>query len=716
MRLLNTSTGEFQWFNRTDDVRYAILSHVWDKSESGTPLEQSYQDVLALWHAAERLRSEMASDLASGKALPTISILDDPAFSPKIREFCRIARKHGFEFGWADMCCIDKTSSAELSESINSMYDWYSKAGVCYAYLADVPEADDGHSASLSSQSGHPTIAFSSSEWHTRGWTLQELIAPRHVLFLSSSWSVIGSKVSLARALSSMTSVDEGVLRHQVSMHSVSVARRMSWAAKRQTSRVEDEAYSLLGIFGVQIPTIYGEGRNAFKRLEEEIIRTVPDQSIFAWSFLGQPAYSLPNAERRLPDHWRTDWWTEPSALLASSPMYFAHAGDIVPASREEFVRHLPTQWRPDGLPDIHCLFTSEGVRIELLCVELCRTPWGAQEDSHAAPTQAMTIFPAPAGLSVPTQKQWSYTCRDCTEVLAFLRCVHLDGGPVALLLTSPVPIDAGQDPQGVHARRQMRGSHRSNRTFILPSEMKDLLRLTPVSLTRVVMIDISPVIDPATPERSNIRRGPVLYVDLVEPNRPAVVKVKGSPGRYSLLNGDEIQVESWCIDALAAVFTVLSSYYVLDSYSMYGTGGFRTGCFESTLNPKSGPYHCRGVFSITLIVTISRERLLWGDLPSDLEVKLRVKKRSTTSDKEVAPFEGSTICVGDSELLHGVELEFPWEDSSPMSMGRLRLSGQVRSTSGRPLKKRDRNQPGVLWLVLEPLEPWDVPSDTVSA
>ncbi|EIW51963.1 uncharacterized protein TRAVEDRAFT_86971, partial [Trametes versicolor FP-101664 SS1] len=191
--------------------------------------------------------------------------------SRKIRHFCRVARDAGFWLAWNDACCIDKSSSAELSEAINSMYELYRLSDMCYVYLADVIDHPGGPQG------------FRRSKWHRRGWTLQELIAPERIVFLTKTWSVLGTKMSLAKSLVEITGVDFDILVGGAPLDSVSVARRMSWAADRDTTRVEDRAYSLLGIFGLHMSPIYGEGENAFLRLQEEIIRTIPDQSIFAW-------------------------------------------------------------------------------------------------------------------------------------------------------------------------------------------------------------------------------------------------------------------------------------------------------------------------------------------------------------------------------------------------------------------------------------------------
>ena len=194
--------------------------------------------------------------------------------SEKVRRACEIARRDGYRYIWIDSCCIDKTSSSELSEAINSMFNWYRAAQVCYAFLADVPSDEDVRVEGSQ---------FRESRWFERCWTLQELIAPLVVVFLSQDWEGFGTKDALADLIQEITSIDCRILTHERAFSDESVADRMRWAANRQATRIEDEAYSLLGIFDITMPTFYGEGQHAFRRLQEEILQRIPDQSIFAW-------------------------------------------------------------------------------------------------------------------------------------------------------------------------------------------------------------------------------------------------------------------------------------------------------------------------------------------------------------------------------------------------------------------------------------------------
>lgn len=173
-----------------------------------------------------------------------------------------------------DTCCIDKSSSAELTEAINSMFRWYKDAAVCYVYLSDLPSASgtelmDSH--------------FSQCRWFHRGWTLQELVASEDVHFFVKSWKLRGDKSRLRSQLSRITGIDVKVLANSASLPTISVASRMSWAANRHTSRVEDFAYCLFGIFDVNLPLIYGEGEKAFIRLQEAVAQENDDLSQLGW-------------------------------------------------------------------------------------------------------------------------------------------------------------------------------------------------------------------------------------------------------------------------------------------------------------------------------------------------------------------------------------------------------------------------------------------------
>ena len=238
------------------------------------------------------------------------------------------------DYIWIDTCCIDKSSSAELSEAINSMYRWYEKSKVCYAYLEDVEEKyedacedpdEDTSNDSIKSLNGNVEKAIRKSRWFTRGWTLQELIAPSQIIFFGKNWSFLGEKYdkgwhperNLVKLLSSITTIPEAVLADPSQRTSCSVARKMSWAARRKTTREEDMAYSLLGLFEVNMPLLYGEGTRAFVRLQEEIIKETDDQSLFAWGFQQSP-YQIDGADFDIE-------------VLAPSAAAFAMSANVVP-------------------------------------------------------------------------------------------------------------------------------------------------------------------------------------------------------------------------------------------------------------------------------------------------------------------------------------------------------------------------------------------------
>jgi hypothetical protein len=224
MRLINTETLMLEEFFSSEAPPYAILSHTWGDEE--VPFYE-YQDNL-------------------GYEVPKAGL-------EKIKRFCRQAAWYGYQYAWVDTCCIDKRNSAELSEAINSMYRWYYDAGICLIYLSDVPILDDGFKQAQ---------ALQSSRWFTRGWTLQELIAPTRREFYAADWSHISSTSekgwNLIDYVVQSTRVRKEVLLDRRQVKSICVAEKMSWAAGRNTTRPEDSAYSLLGLFNVSMPILYG--------------------------------------------------------------------------------------------------------------------------------------------------------------------------------------------------------------------------------------------------------------------------------------------------------------------------------------------------------------------------------------------------------------------------------------------------------------------------
>lgn len=154
------------------------------------------------------------------------------------------------------------------------MLDWYENSQVCYAYLSDVEIIKD--------DKGETMLEFSVGQWFGRGWTLQELLAPQFLVFLDCDWNEIGAKSSLEEEIRSISGIT-----HLFDFRDASIAQKMSWASDRQTTRQEDQAYCLMGIFDVNLPLLYGEGSRAFIRLQTEILKKSDDESIFAWEYLG---------------------------------------------------------------------------------------------------------------------------------------------------------------------------------------------------------------------------------------------------------------------------------------------------------------------------------------------------------------------------------------------------------------------------------------------
>jgi hypothetical protein len=216
---------------------YAILSHTWGEDEE----EVSFDD----------LQNNMGKNKAG---------------YVKVGFCVEQARKDKLDYFWMDTCCINKANHTELSEAITSMFRWYQNAAKCYVYLSDVSTPINSDSQS---QSGWET-QFRQSKWFTRGWTLQELLAPRSVEFFSQGRQVLGTKQTLEQMIHEITGIPQRALQC-VSTSQFTVDERLRWAERRTTTKAEDKAYCLLGIFDIFMPIIYGEGDNAFRRLKEKI-------------------------------------------------------------------------------------------------------------------------------------------------------------------------------------------------------------------------------------------------------------------------------------------------------------------------------------------------------------------------------------------------------------------------------------------------------------
>lgn len=293
MRLVSTQSLKVVSIREDEIPPYAILSHTWDNDE--VTLQDMQGFGAKLFSTASR-----------------INLLKAKQGLQKVLDAAKLAASEGHDWIWIDTCCIDKTSSAELSEAINSMYRWYHGSEICYVYLADA--ILDSKEIQKSSDDSMGQL-IRESRWITRGWTLQELIAPPSVSFHSSDWSFIGKSREdrIMRPLAEATGIDIGVLSGDITTHEVSVANRMRWASKRKTTRQEDMAYCLMGLFSVNMPLLYGEGGvRSFIRLQTEILQATDDQTIFAWS-------TPPGSKDQI----------QASGLLAESPAYFRDAPSI---------------------------------------------------------------------------------------------------------------------------------------------------------------------------------------------------------------------------------------------------------------------------------------------------------------------------------------------------------------------------------------------------
>ncbi|KAL2669773.1 hypothetical protein Neosp_015218 [[Neocosmospora] mangrovei] len=236
MRLINVKTGQLEQFFGSSIPRYMILSHTWGSDEI------SFQDAEQIAKQGRGFLSRKARRLK--KLVGYFKIVD---FCAKIVERCS-----DIEYAWIDTCCIGKASSAELSEAINSMFQWYEQAEACFAYLCDVSAGQDPRTVGSD---------FRKSRWFIRGWTLQELLAPFRVVLFDGSWNKIGRRDSLGSVIEQVTSISSAYIsgtadtstgfyrNRRVVLSGASVAERMSWAATRETTREEDMAYCLLGLF-----------------------------------------------------------------------------------------------------------------------------------------------------------------------------------------------------------------------------------------------------------------------------------------------------------------------------------------------------------------------------------------------------------------------------------------------------------------------------------
>jgi hypothetical protein len=354
MRLINTSTLQLEHFIGLKIPKYAILSHTWDTDEV------TLQEFTS---PTERTKSKQGYD--------------------KILRTCSLAQSDELDYAWVYTCCIDKTSSAELTESINSMFEWYKRSTVCYTYLSDVPLKG------LSVQDTLTDEEVAACRWFTRGWTLQELIAPEHLFFFDQLWNLWGNKENLVHVLPKRTGIDENVLRDRERMAFQSVAVKMSWASARETTRLEDIAYCLLGIFNVNMPLLYGERENAFIQLQHEILKSSTDLSIFGWGTRG--AIILSNQDTSAPSnkHYQAGY----CRILAPSPKEFGALNDV----------------EADTTSLVEYAITNLGIRINCSLTELCMNECESLARCHCDPDRRKYMFEMPSSPSLtrPLHRGW---------------------------------------------------------------------------------------------------------------------------------------------------------------------------------------------------------------------------------------------------------------------------------------------------------------------
>jgi len=403
MRLINTASLKLEEFF-SEVPEYAILSHTWGTGEV------SFQD----WANLDEARRK------DGYA--------------KIEGGCRQAIKDGIKYLWVDTNCIDKTSSSELSEAINSMFSYYSEAKVCYVYLADVSIPDGAAATARCSTDPALQAAFRRSRWFTRGWTLQELLAPSALVFFSREWRDIGTKASERGLITSISGIDSDYLRQPKKIKSASVARRMSWMANRTTTRVEDIAYCMLGIFDINMALLYGEGTKAFLRLQEEIIKVSNDQTIFCWqkghhSDRGRAGSS--SSSPLVPSDWLSVLAPHP-VVFRGSGQFFSEPSASAASSATSASAHRSTAAKPYSITnfglsiDVPLLHTAAGACAILDCgirterrrtlsrvmVRLHRVPGSPENHYVRLFTDLLLVTPVPSAL-VGSRTQIFVDCRN---------------------------------------------------------------------------------------------------------------------------------------------------------------------------------------------------------------------------------------------------------------------------------------------------------------
>ncbi|KJA25459.1 hypothetical protein HYPSUDRAFT_37447 [Hypholoma sublateritium FD-334 SS-4] len=290
-------------------VDYAILSHTWMRD---TPGEVTFHD----WAMRER----------------------NPRGNTKIIRFCEAtAQDHNITLGWIDTVCINKSSSSELDESIRSMYNWYRRASVCITHLSETANISDAHGDS----------------WFTRGWTLQELLAPSRSVFYNKNWKQIGSgtDAEIQSVIKTATGITSGELElsWRGAIEAIPLSRRMQMACGRQVTREEDTSYSLMGLLGVDMSIAYGEGASrAFSRLVRELFNTKKNvMDLFNRRYSGGESL-LPSSLEHY--RYRTKFWDHPRANGGTYLNIYLPPNPIIPT---HLGLHTPLLLAPCLIADI---------------------------------------------------------------------------------------------------------------------------------------------------------------------------------------------------------------------------------------------------------------------------------------------------------------------------------------------------------------------------
>jgi len=324
------------------EISYAILSHRW------LPKELTFQDMVGT--KEECMGGGGAEDqikMWRDHMLQHVKDVDEAV--DKVFQFCKVAWGYDCKYVWFDTGCINKDSSAELEESIRSMFKWYRGSEICIAYLRDTSSA----------------FTMRKDPWFTRGWTLQELLAPKKIKIFGHGWQQItdepndrnvDSGVPLWKNISKITAIPVNELcSFTPGIHNV--RQRMEWAYRRETTRIEDMAYCLIGIFDIALSIAYGEGNMAFHRLQLEIMQRSDDKSLFVWE--GAPsAYN---------------------SMFAGGPECFVPTKSIDPAEEAEEVSSFANE--------THTL-TNRGLRIRLPIYE---APEALQEIAPPLPDELLS-------------------------------------------------------------------------------------------------------------------------------------------------------------------------------------------------------------------------------------------------------------------------------------------------------------------------------------